>query len=288
MQEKLYVGPLSDNRRWQHVTLRPDDVFVVTPPKCGTTWMQTIVALVLSGDPDVETELSVKMPWIDIRVREIEDVAARVQAMEHRRSFKSHTPMDGIPYHESAQYFCVFRHPLDAHFSYRKHVRNIPMNWFELFYPEGDEDTMFKRFLDGAAEGFDMDAMPLAHIIRHYKAARALADKQNVTLFHYADMVRDLAGTFDKVAKLLNIKHPPSLMAELVQVATFDNMKANAERYAPTGGKGLMKSDSDFFHSGTSGKWAGKLNAYQLDGYDYVMETSLTPAERHWLEQGSV
>ena len=31
-------------------------------PKCGTTWMQTIVALLLSGDPEVETELSVRMP----------------------------------------------------------------------------------------------------------------------------------------------------------------------------------------------------------------------------------
>lgn len=287
MQEKLYVGPLSDNRRWRHVPLRPSDSVVVTPPKCGTTWMQTIVSLVMSGDPDVETELSVKMPWIDLRVREIEDVAARVDAIEHRRSFKSHTPMDGIPYNENVQYFCVFRHPLDAHFSYRTHVRNIPMTWFELFYPEGDEDTMFKRFLDGAAEGFDMDAMPLAHILQHFKAAHALTNKPNVTLFHYADMTRDLAGTFEKVATLLKIKHPPSLMAELVQVATFDHMKANAERYAPSGGKGFMKSDSDFFYEGKIGKWMGKLSAAQLEGYNIVMETHLSPQERRWLEEGS-
>ena len=47
--------------------------------------------------------------------------------MPHRRSMKSHTPMDGLPLHGSAQYICVFRHPLDAHFSFRKHLRNIPM-----------------------------------------------------------------------------------------------------------------------------------------------------------------
>ena len=71
---KLYLGALTDNRRWDQVTIRPDDVLVVTPPKCGTTWMQTIVALLLSGDPEVETELSVKMPWVDMRIREMDEV----------------------------------------------------------------------------------------------------------------------------------------------------------------------------------------------------------------------
>ncbi|WP_299786916.1 sulfotransferase domain-containing protein [uncultured Marivita sp.] len=287
-ERKLYLGPLTDNRRWDLVNIRPDDVFVVTPPKCGTTWMQTIVALLFSGDPDVETELSVKMPWVDVRIREMSEVAARLDAMTHRRSMKSHTPMDGLPLHHQAQYICVFRHPLDAHFSYRKHVRNIPMSWFDLWYPQDDTDgTTFRRFLDGGAEGFDTDAMPLAHILRHYKAAMARADMSNVTLFHYADMKRDLAGTFAKVAALLDISHSDDVMKHLVQAATFDNMKANAERYAPSGGKGFMKSDSDFFHSGTNKKWRGKLTDAELAAYDAVMDTELTPEERDWLENGS-
>lgn len=285
---KLYLGPLTDNRRWDMVDIRPDDIFVVTPPKCGTTWTQTIVALLLSGDPDVETELSVKMPWVDIRIREMSEVAARLAAMTHRRSMKSHTPMDGLPLDEQAHYICVFRHPLDAHFSYRKHVRNIPMSWFDTWYPEDDaEGITFRRFLDGGAEGFDGDAMPLAHIIQHYKAAAALADRPNVSLLHYADMSKDLAGTFAKLADVLNISHPPEVLAQLVQAATFDNMKANAARYAPSGGKGFMKSDSDFFHSGTSGKWDGKLTQAELTAYDAMMDAHLTPGERAWLEFGS-
>ncbi|PWL34902.1 MAG: hypothetical protein DCO97_11695, partial [Marivita sp. XM-24bin2] len=161
-QRKLYLGPLTDSRRWDMVTIRSDDVIVVTPPKSGTTWMQTIVALLLSGDPDIEPELSVKMPWVDIRIREMAEVAARLEAMPHRRSMKSHTPLDGLPLHDKAQYICVFRHPLDAHFSFRSHVRNIPMSWFDHWYPEDDPDGVtFRRFLDGGPEGFDTDAMPL-------------------------------------------------------------------------------------------------------------------------------
>ncbi|MEL7178555.1 MAG: sulfotransferase domain-containing protein [Pseudomonadota bacterium] len=285
---KLYLGPLTDNRRWDMVDIRDDDVFIVTPPKCGTTWMQTIVALLLSGDPEVETELSVKMPWIDIRVREMSEVAARLEAMTHRRSMKSHTPMDGLPLHDKAQYICVFRHPLDAHFSYRKHLQNLPMSWFDLWYPEDDVDGItFRRFLDGGPEGFDGDAMPLAHILRHYQAAIVLADQPNVTLFHYADMTRDLAGTFAKVAQLLGISHSATVMDQLVQTATFDNMRANAARFAPSGGKGFMKSDTAFFDSGSSGKWHGELMDQELAAYDAMMDAHLTQEERAWLEYGS-
>lgn len=287
-QRQLYLGALTDNRRWDMVTLRPDDVIVVTPPKSGTTWMQTIVALLISGDPDLETQLSIKMPWIDIRVREMADVATRMEAMTERRSMKSHTPMDGLPMHEEAQYLCVFRHPLDAHFSYRNHIRNIPIRWFDMWYPEDDQDgTTFRRFLDGGPEGFDTDAMPLSHILRHYKAALALSQRPNVSLFHYADMTADLGGTFERVAAILQLTHPPHLMDALVAVAGFDQMKANAERYAPSGGTGFFQSDTDFFESGSSGKWHGALTDDEFAAYGSIMDQELTPEERRWLEFGS-
>ena len=286
---KLYLGPLTDNRRWDMVTIRPDDVMVVTPPKCGTTWMQTIVALLLSGDPDVETELSVRMPWVDIRIREMSEVAERLEAMPHRRSMKSHTPMDGLPLDDHAQYLCVFRHPLDAHFSYRNHVRNIPITWFNHWYPEDDTDGItFRRFLDGGPEGFDGDAMPLAHILRHYQAARALAERPNVALFHYADMTRDLPGTFNRLAGLLGVSYDEQLLEQLIEAATFDHMAQNAERYAPSGGKGFFKSDSDFFQSGSSGKWLGQLTDQEMAAYDAMMDAHLTSTERAWLEHGGI
>ena len=287
-QRKLYLGPMTDNRRWDQFSPRADDVYVVTPPKCGTTWMQTIVALLFSGDPEVNPEPSIKMPWIDVRLREMEEVAARLEAMPHRRSVKSHTPMDGLPYGEDGQYLLVFRHPLDAHFSFRNFVRNIPIRAFDLFYPEDDETGVtFRRFMDGGREGYDMDVMPLAHILHHYNCALAFADRPNVTLFHYADMTHDLAGTMAKVAEILGITHPPALMSELARAATFDNMKAHAERYAPSGGKGFLKSDADFFHSGTSGKWKGKLNQAQLAAYDTAMDEALNATDRAWLEYGA-
>ncbi len=250
--------------------------------------MQTIVALLFSGDPEVETDLPMKMPWVDMRFREIEEVAERIEAMTHRRCLKSHTPLDGLPLDPEAQYICVFRHPLDAHLSYRRHLKNIPLSVLDGWYPEDDPDGItFRRFLDGGPEGFDGDAMTLAHILRHYQAAKAASEAPNVSLFHYADMKRDLPGTFARVAEIMGVTHPEPVMARLIQSASFEHMRAHADRYAPGGGSGFYKSDADFFYSGTHGQWQGTLSDGELAAYDAMMDAHLASADRAWLENGS-
>ena len=282
----LYLGPLTDSRRWDHVPLRADDVIVVTPPKSGTTWMQTILALLFSGDPDVHPDLKTAMPWLDFRHREIGEVAGRLAAQTRRRSLKSHTPLDGLPIHPEAHYICVFRHPLDAHFSFRNHARLVPFDWFDPWYPQDDPDRRtFRRFLDGGAEGFDTDVMPLAHILRHYDSALALAHRPNVTLFHYADMTRDLPGTVRQLADLLGLSHPPALMEALTAAATFAHMKSDPARYAPLPDN--AGTGASFFHSGSSGKWHGQLTTEELAAYEAVLTARLSPADRAWLEDGS-
>lgn len=48
-----------------------------------------------------------------------------------------------------------------------------------------------------------------------------------------------------------------------------------------------MKSDSEFFHSGTSGKWDGNLTENELAAYDAMMDAHFTPKDRAWLEYGA-
>ena len=42
-----YKTAVFDNRRWQQFRPRPDDIFMCTPAKCGTTWTQSIVVSLL-------------------------------------------------------------------------------------------------------------------------------------------------------------------------------------------------------------------------------------------------
>src|SRR5690349_4908519 len=116
-----YRNVVSDNLRWNRFAVRPGDIFVCTPPKCGTTWMQAIVAELLFPDGIPGARLWEVCPWIDARFDPVDEVIDRLDAQEHRRSIKTHTPADGIPWHSSAFYIVVGRDGRDAFMSMFNH-----------------------------------------------------------------------------------------------------------------------------------------------------------------------
>src|SRR6478752_4122371 len=104
-----YRTLIADNLRWDGFDSRPGDIFVCTPAKCGTTWMQTIVATLLFPDGDVPGRVTEVAPWIEARFEPIETVVARLDAQSFRRSIKTHTSADGIPWYPHASYIVVGR-----------------------------------------------------------------------------------------------------------------------------------------------------------------------------------
>lgn len=278
-----YISPLVDSRRWQSFEPRDGDIVVCTPPKCGTTWTQGILALLISGDSQVDAQTSMKSPWIDIALRPLEDVMARLAAQDHRRQVKTHTPMDGIPIWSQLRYVTVYRHPIDVHFSYRKHAANQKkVNFTADLYPD-DISEGFRIFL----EEDHLDGASLSAIVSHFKSTLANLTRENVIRMHYADMSLDLTAAVARIAKHVGISHPPDLMAGLVEAATFGNMQANAHRFTPSAGQDFWHRDAGFFDSATSNKWEGQLTQDDLKAYESRIAQLLEPEERRWLEWGS-
>ena len=42
-----YTSIVCDSSRWDGFEFRDGDIIISTPPKCGTTWTQTICALLI-------------------------------------------------------------------------------------------------------------------------------------------------------------------------------------------------------------------------------------------------
>src|SRR6516162_11469844 len=86
-----------DNSRWDGFVFHPGDIVISTRSRSGTTWMQMICALLIFQTPDLPAPLAELSPWMDWLIAPQEEVYARLDAQDHRRVIKTHTPLDGIP-----------------------------------------------------------------------------------------------------------------------------------------------------------------------------------------------
>lgn len=277
---RTYTDAITDSTRWAAFVARAGDIVVSTPPKSGTTWMQGILAMLIAGDPEVDAQTSMRSPWIDINIRDLGEVMARLEAQAHRRQVKTHTPFDGIPYWSEVRYVTVYRHPIDVHFSYRKHLANMARDMGQAALPDNPSES-FRDFLNET-----VDHRGLKPLLDHYRCTLARAPCENLIRLHYSDMLRDLPGAVAKVAEHVGTSVSPDVMPAIAQAATFDNMKANAARFTPSAGQGFWKADAGFFDSATSRKWEGVLSDDDLAAYDAMMDAALPAGERAWLEWG--
>ena len=283
-----YSGTLTDSLQWKHFKPRTGDIVVATPPKSGTTWTQGILALLISGDPEVDASPSENAPWFDTRFDDRSEVVAQLDAQKSRRHVKTHTPLDGIPIWEEVRYITVYRHPIDVHFSARNHVANYRAEIVEELgvdvekFPDDPRES-FRIFV----EGIELDHGSLQTIVNHYRSCLDLEPRENILRLHYADMKRDLAGSVQKIAEHTGISHPPELMESLVEAATFKSMKSNANRFGLAAGEEFWRDDARFFDNATSNKWEGILTESDLAFYDEAISNLIDPREQHWLEWGS-
>ena len=87
--------------------------------------MQGIVASLLwpHGDaPGPAFELS---PWLDARIVPVDGMVARVDAIDHRRFIKTHSPADCTPIFTDCRYLAVYRDGRDALVSWANHRRKM-------------------------------------------------------------------------------------------------------------------------------------------------------------------
>ena len=282
-----YVGPVTNTDIWDEFQLRPNDVIVCTPPKCGTTWTLNIVMMLIHGKVVPDAGNREEAPWLDCGFRDRKEIAAKQARLTRRRCLKSHTPMDGISYGSEPTYIVVYRHPVDAHFSFRSHVANMkdPGPLAEMF-PE-DILSGFNQFLDDPPTDAGTDNMTVASIVHHYRQALARADNGNVHFFHYADLSRDLRGQIARLARILKIDLSPETLTEVAEANTFASMRSVIEASETRFSEDSPFMDQvKFFASGTSNKWEERLGDEDIARYHERCASLLSTHDAAWLNWG--
>jgi aryl sulfotransferase len=262
-----YRSPDEDSGRWVGFPFRDGDIVISTRSKSGTTWMQMICALLVFRTEDLPAPLSELSPWLDWLVTPREVVYDQLAAQRHRRFIKTHTPLDGVPVHPGATYIVVGRNPLDVAVSLYHHGDNIDrVLWRQLTgQPEAPPVAPPRPELHDWLVGWiHEEADP--GLLRHLSDAWARRDDGNVVLVHYDDLTRDLAGQMRALAARLDIALPARLWPELVQAATFEQMRGRAALVSPAPA-GILKDPSAFFRQGRSGSGAQVLTSAEVADY---------------------
>ena len=264
-----YRSFVFDSARWDAYRHRPGDIIITTPAKCGTTWTQNIVALLVFPSTTFPRPMVELSPWIDQNTHDLEATIADLETRDHRRFLKSHTPLDGLPWHDDVTYVVVGRDPRDVAVSWANHVDNTDIaQMIELradkvglddldemppyVPPPEDPVERWWSFMTQRAE--PEFAGGLQELVAHLTSYWERRDEPNIVLLHYADLEADLEGEMRRLADRLGIEVPEARWPELVDAARFDSMQARASDLAPNAGE-FWKDDTRFFRRGGSGQW---------------------------------
>ncbi|MCG6884094.1 MAG: sulfotransferase domain-containing protein, partial [Silicimonas sp.] len=171
---RTYRGMITEPERWDHFEPRVGDVILATPPKSGTTWTQSMIAMLLNGTTELPDRLSVMSPWIDSNFCPVETDIASLARQAGRRVIKTHTPLDGWPCWEGVDVVLAFRHPMEVFLSLRKHLKNArKVDEHPLLEPL---ETSLPHFLNQPFSEDDVDADCLAGIT-HFFRESMLSDR---------------------------------------------------------------------------------------------------------------
>ena len=285
-----YQSSDEDSARWRGFPFRDGDIVISTRSKTGTTWMQTICALLIFQTPDFPAPIAQLSLWLDHTIAPRDEVFAELAAQQHRRFIKTHTPLDGIPLDPRATYLVTVRHPLDAAVSLyhqgdnfdRAKIRALtgepepagpppprkPLHDWLLAYITGEPPW---RARSDPRE--DPDSLP--GLMWHFSDAWARRHEPHVMLVHYDNLSADLEGQMRWLAGQLGIAVPARAWPGLVRAAMFENMSARADTLVPAAG--ILKSNAAFFRRGTSGEGRQILSDEEVAAYD-ARAAHLAPA----------
>ena len=223
---------------------RPEDVFIVTQMKCGTTWMQHVVYQVLHrGRGDIVAKggaMYALSPWLEGRRSVSIDDAPVVGTAARARIIKTHLPAQLCPKGDGARYIYVARHPVSC---FASCVDFVATNVGAMAPPMAAYEEWF-RSKDLMWWGTWTD-----HVKGWWDRARG---NPRVLFLHFEDMKKDLASVVRQVTAFLGI--PPLDDAELSAVveqcgfAYMQEHQDHFEMHPPH----ILQTNAELFKAGTA------------------------------------
>ena len=228
---------------------RPDDVFICTYPKCGTTWVQNIVYLMMNrGEPlPSHRSMTEAIPHLEEVGREV------VEMLPEPRCIKTHLPFPMTPFSDNSRYVCVARNPFDCVVSFFHHTRGFEQHYD---FADGLFEDYFECFLAGEVDSGDY----FEHLLGWHEQHQ----RSNVLFLTYEELKKNTASEVTRLGEFLG---PPwrdsvrdeELLERVLHHSSFSSMAKDQGRWASERPKDMP----NFIRKGKVGDWTNHFSAEQ-------------------------
>uniref|UniRef100_A0A1L8E519 Putative sulfotransferase 1 family member d1 n=1 Tax=Nyssomyia neivai TaxID=330878 RepID=A0A1L8E519_9DIPT len=259
--------------------VRPDDVWVVTFPKCGTTWTQEMVWQIgnnLDFAKGREIYLNARFPFIElggiVPDEGFFDSIGIVANLPSPRYIKSHLPAPLLPkqlWSVKPKVIYVARNAKDTMVSFYHHYRNL-------------QD--YRRNFNDFTEIFMKDLVIYAPFDTHIIDFWHMRHEENILFLTFEDMKRNHPAVIEKTIKFLGKSFTKEQIAELADHLTFDKMSKNEsvdlllETKDMRAAMNIKKLDEDFtfVRKGKVGSFKDDMNPEMIQEFNDWLQKRLT------------
>ncbi|XP_018582443.1 sulfotransferase family 2, cytosolic sulfotransferase 3 isoform X2 [Scleropages formosus] len=245
----------------EELRFQDGDVLVCTYPKSGTTWMQEIIPLILSGG-DLTPVHTIpnwdRVPWL-----EETRTSLVIDKMRCPRVFVTHLPYHLMPrsfFSSKAKVIYVTRNPKDV---------AVSSFYFHKMASFLDDPGLFDKFLNKFLSG----QVLFGKWTDHVKCWRNLDLGDRILYITYEEMLQDLKGALVRFSRFLNRELTLEALEKVAEHCSFNNMKNNTmSNYSLVPEDIMDSSKSPFLRRGVSGDWKNHFSPEQEAKFSAVIK----------------
>lgn len=264
--------------RIYNMEVRPDDVWVVTPPKCGTTWMQEIVWCIVNG-MDIDAAKNClqfyRFPFFNacfsstfkttttpdgkvkcsIFGREVENYGTDINIVDKTPENLSFFLANSFEYTESL----LSPRCIKSHLPLRILPQTLPHRCKIVYVARNIKDICVSTFhqkrapatFEEHARAFKDGDVMIGNWFEHMKQAWDLRNHPNVKFAWYEDMKNNIGQVINEIASFLSVELKDDDLEKLMEYVNIENFRKNkmVNKYYEMGGK------EDFMRKGIVGDW---------------------------------